>query len=171
MDTSPGRSAFNSICNRNLNYWCNDMLVLSSNHIPSVSIGLVCTRVYVTNSRAHNQKCIQSVTSSLFVANINFCRDQIPMKAHMPVCLSFYQVTSLLSTMQAAPNTWRRSPMYGRDIVSYYYLRLRNLCRPPWLTNDGVLWNVYSVAYLVCPVTPKGIVFVVGLTQSVAAIK
>ena len=33
---------------------------------------------------------------------------------------------------------WRRCPTYSRDVVSYCYLRLCNLCRPPWLTSSGV---------------------------------
>ena len=46
-------------------------------------------------------------------------------------------------------SSWRGCPTYGRDVVSYCYLRLCNLCRPPWLTSKGVLCNVCSLACLV----------------------
>ena len=45
--------------------------------------------------------------------------------------------------------SWRWCLAYGRDVVSYCYLRLCNLCRPHWLTSSCVLWNVCSVVYLI----------------------
>ena len=42
---------------------------------------------------------------------------------------------------------WRQCPTYDRDVVSYRYLRLCNLCRPPSLTSDALCY-VCSVAYL-----------------------
>ena len=48
-----------------------------------------------------------------------------------------------------AVSAWWRCPTYGRDVVSYCYLRLSNLCKHPWLTSSGVLWNVCLMAYIV----------------------
>ena len=44
--------------------------------------------------------------------------------------------------------SWRRCPTYGRDVISYCYLRFCNLCMSPWLTSNGVGLNIYWVAYL-----------------------
>ena len=41
----------------------------------------------------------------------------------------------------------RRCPTYGRDVVSYCYLRFCNHSRPPWLTSSSVIfapWLVWS---------------------------
>ena len=40
---------------------------------------------------------------------------------------------------------WLWCPTYSGHLVNYYYLRLCNLCRPPWWTSSGALWNVCSV--------------------------
>ena len=52
--------------------------------------------------------------------------------------------------------TWRLCLTYGGDVDSCCYLRLCNLCRSPWLTSSGVLWNVCSVAYLILSGHVKG---------------
>ena len=67
-----------------------------------------------------------------------------------------------------AQHTWCRCLTYGRDVVSYCCLRLCNLCKSPWLTSSGVLWNVCSVAYLLFLVTSKIALLVFGLTLSIA---
>ena len=51
--------------------------------------------------------------------------------------------------VRCAATAWRQCPTYGKDVVSYCYLRFSKLCRPPWLTNSPVLWKLCSVAYIV----------------------
>ena len=57
----------------------------------------------------------------------------------------------------------RRCLAYGRDVVSYCYLRLCSLCRSPWLTSRDVLWNVCSWFMPSCLVTSKGTFLVLAL--------
>ena len=64
--------------------------------------------------------------------------------------------------------SWRRCPTYGRDVVSYCYLRFCNFCRPPCLTSSCVGLNVCSLAYLVLVGHLKGNCICFCLTQSVA---
>ena len=60
------------------------------------------------------------------------------------------------------PAPWRRCLTHGRDVVSYCYLRLCNLCRSPWLTSSGVRCDVCSVVYLLLSGS-KGALFVSAL--------
>ena len=69
---------------------------------------------------------------------------------------------------QMTKNSWRGSPTYGRDVVSYCYLRFCTLCRQPWLTSYSVGLNVWAVAYLVLSGHFKGSRVCFCLTQSVA---
>ena len=56
-------------------------------------------------------------------------------------------------------SSWSLCSTYGRDVVSYCYLHVYNLCRSFWFTSSVVVWNVCSVAHLVLSGHFKGSTF------------
>ena len=82
---------------------------------------------------------------------------------------SFSSQSSWANYGVSASNSWRRCPTYGRDVVSYCYLCLCNLCRPPYLPSSSVLCNIFSaVTVVLSQGSSKGMAFVFVLKWSVA---